>query len=73
MSKATVLQKSIEHIQQVQSEKKMKEEELNGLRKEVIALQIMKSNYSDLVKVHQVSRQKNFLREILGPPSIMQS
>ena len=53
VSKATVLQKSIDYIQYVQTQKKKQEEELSLLRKEVIALQIMRENYEQLVKAHQ--------------------
>ncbi|PSN47517.1 hypothetical protein C0J52_02235 [Blattella germanica] len=44
LSKATVLQKSIDYIQ---------EEERNALRKEVVALRIMQANYEQIVKAHQ--------------------
>ncbi|RWS31856.1 max-like protein X [Leptotrombidium deliense] len=53
LSKATVLQKSIDYIQFLQQQKKKQEEELQVLRKEVVALQIMKSNYEQMVKLHQ--------------------
>ncbi len=52
-----MLQKSIEYIQQVQQQKKRQEEELALLRKEVIALQIMRGNYEQLVKMHQSQTQ----------------
>ena len=48
-----MLQKSIEYIQYVQNQKLKQEEELSMLRKEVIALQIMRGNYEQLVKAHQ--------------------
>lgn len=53
MSKATVLQKSIDYITFLLQQKKKHEEELIALRKEVVALQIMKTNYEQIVKVHQ--------------------
>lgn len=53
VSKAIVLQKSIDYIQHVQSQKKKQEDDLASLRKEVIALQIMRTNYETLVKAHQ--------------------
>eukprot|EP00095_Tigriopus_kingsejongensis_P010015 maker-scaffold1048_size67263-snap-gene-0.21 protein:Tk10015 transcript:maker-scaffold1048_size67263-snap-gene-0.21-mRNA-1 annotation:"max-like protein x" len=53
VSKATVLQKSIDYIQYVQLQKKKQENELSLLRKEVIALKIMRANYEQLVKAHQ--------------------
>ena len=53
MSKAIVLQKSIDYIQHVQSQKRKQEDDLASLRKEVVALQIMRTNYETLVKAHQ--------------------
>ncbi|KAJ8670727.1 hypothetical protein QAD02_001986 [Eretmocerus hayati] len=53
LSKATVLQKSIDYIQFLLQQKKKQEEERNALRKEVIALRIMKTNYEQIVKAHQ--------------------
>lgn len=53
MSKATVLQKSIDYIQFLLQQKKKQEEERNALRKEVVALQIMKANYEQMVKSQQ--------------------
>lgn len=59
MSKATVLQKSIDYITFLLQQKKKHEEELNALRKEVVALQIMKANYEQIVKVHQSQPGQN--------------
>jgi len=53
LSKATILQKSIDYIQYLLQQKKKQEEELAALRKEVVALQIMKVNYEQIVKAHQ--------------------
>ncbi|CAH0553530.1 unnamed protein product [Brassicogethes aeneus] len=53
LSKATVLQKSIDYIQYLQQQKKKQEEERNGLRKEVVALRIMQTNYEQIVKAQQ--------------------
>lgn len=53
LSKATILQRSIDYIQVLQSQKKKQDEDLQSLRKEVFALQIMKSNYEQIVKLHQ--------------------
>ncbi|XP_018909509.2 max-like protein X isoform X1 [Bemisia tabaci] len=53
MSKATVLQKSIDYIQFLLRQKKMLEEERNALRKEVMALRIMQANYELMVKAQQ--------------------
>ncbi|CAG5087942.1 Similar to MLX: Max-like protein X (Homo sapiens) [Cotesia congregata] len=53
LSKATVLQKSIDYIQFLLQQKKKQEEERNALRKEVLALRIMEANYEQIVKAHQ--------------------
>lgn len=53
LSKATVLQKSIDYIQYLQQQKKKQEDERNALRKEVIALRIMQTNYEQIVKAQQ--------------------
>jgi MAX-like protein X len=53
LSKATILQRSIDYIQFLQQQKKKQDDELQSSRKEVIALQIMKSNYEQMVKLHQ--------------------
>ena len=50
LSKAVVLQKSIDYIIFLQEQKKKQEMERNGLRKEFIALHIMKNNYEQIVK-----------------------
>ncbi|KAK9503886.1 hypothetical protein O3M35_010352 [Rhynocoris fuscipes] len=53
LSKATVLQKSIDYIQFLLQQKKKEEEERNALRKEVIALRIMQANYEQMVKAQE--------------------
>ncbi|KAJ8414423.1 hypothetical protein AAFF_G00052930 [Aldrovandia affinis] len=66
ISKATVLQKSkcfmnlssIDYIQFLHKEKKKQEEEVSMLRKEVMALKIMKINYEHIVKAHQDNPQQ---------------
>lgn len=55
LSKATILQRSIEHIQVLQKAKHKHESDLKTLRKEMCALQIMKNNYEQMLKQHQVS------------------
>jgi len=57
VSKAVVLQKSIDYIQYLSVQKKKQENDLNSLRKEVVALQIMRANYEQLVKAHQRAPQ----------------
>ena len=54
-SKAVVLQKAIDYIQHVETQKKRQESELNSLKKEMAALEIMRENYDQLVKAHQSS------------------
>ncbi|XP_066499153.1 max-like protein X isoform X2 [Hoplias malabaricus] len=58
ISKATVLQKTIDYIQFLHKEKKKQEEEVSTLRKEVMALKIMKTNYEHIVKAHQNNPQQ---------------
>ncbi|XP_044303279.1 max-like protein X isoform X1 [Varanus komodoensis] len=53
LSKAIVLQKTIDYIQFLHKEKKKQEEEVSTLRKDVMALKIMKINYEQIVKAHQ--------------------
>jgi len=48
-SKAVVLQKAIDYIQHVETQKKRQESELNSLKKEMAALEIMRENYDQLV------------------------
>merc|ERR1719431_1912140 len=57
VSKAVVLQKSIDYLQFLSQQKKKQESELSSLRKEVVALQIMRANYEQLVKAHQRAPQ----------------
>jgi len=67
VSKAVVLQKSIEFIQYLGSQKKKQEAQLSSLRKEVVALQIMRANYEQLVKAHQRAPQ---VQEDLVPDEV---
>jgi len=57
VSKAVVLQKSIDYLQYLSHQKKKQEADLATLRKEVVALQIMRANYDQLVKAHQRAPQ----------------
>ncbi|XP_015913515.1 max-like protein X [Parasteatoda tepidariorum] len=59
LSKATILQRSIDYIQFLIQQKKKQDEELVALRKEVRALEIMKTNYEAIVKVHQSQPSSN--------------
>jgi len=67
VSKAVVLQKSIDYIQYLAVQKKKQETDLNSLRKEVVALQIMRANYEQLVKAHQRAPQ---VQEDLVPDEV---
>jgi MAX-like protein X len=58
LSKAAILQKSIDYIQYLIQQKKKQEEDVESLRKEVMALKIMKANYEHIVKAHQNTPQQ---------------
>lgn len=53
LSKATILQRSIDYIQSLRKSKVKTEHELKSLRRELCALQIMKGNYEQMLKQHQ--------------------
>jgi MAX-like protein X len=55
LSKATILQRSIEYIQTLHKSKLKHENELKTLRKEVCALQIMNKNYESMLRQHQIT------------------
>ena len=50
LSKASILQRSIDYIQQLQQQNKELHEKRDSLKKELMALKIMKENYERLVK-----------------------
>ena len=50
LSKAVVLQRTLSYIEYLQQQKKKQSEELVKLRKEKVALAIMKANYEQIVK-----------------------
>ncbi|XP_020893252.1 max-like protein X isoform X3 [Exaiptasia diaphana] len=52
-SKAVILQKTIDYIGYMINEKKKNDEELEKLRKEVMAFRIMKANYESIAIAHQ--------------------
>jgi len=64
LSKATILQRSIDYIQFLQQQKNKQDDELNQLRKEMVALQIMKSNYEQMVKLHQQQQPGQSMNQI---------
>ncbi|KAB7506834.1 Max-like protein X [Armadillidium nasatum] len=53
VSKATVLQKSVDYIHYMQNCKKKQEEEVAALKKEVVGMTILKLNYEQIVSAHQ--------------------
>lgn len=53
LSKASILQRSIDYIQLLQQQNKELDDRRQSLHKEMIALQIMKTNYEQIVKHHQ--------------------
>ncbi|ESN99696.1 hypothetical protein HELRODRAFT_176457 [Helobdella robusta] len=57
LSKASILQKTIDYIQFLMQQKKKQEEDHENLKKEVTALKIMKSQYEQMVKSCQNSYQ----------------
>lgn len=57
ISKATVLQRSVDYIQYLVQQKKKQEEDLEKLRKDVMGLKIMKANYEHIVTAHQNTPQ----------------
>ena len=50
LSKASILQRSIDYIQQLQQQNKQLQEKQESIKKERMALQIMKENYERLVR-----------------------
>ena len=55
VSKAVILQRSLDYIEFLQKDNKKQAEELSKLKKEKIALEIMKSSYEQIVKQHNTS------------------
>lgn len=57
--KATVLKRSIDYIHEMEKEKDNHEQELDSLKKEIIALKIMKSNYEEILQFHKNQPKDN--------------
>ena len=57
--KATVLKRSIDYIVELEKEKDNHDKELESLKKEIMALRIMKSNYDEILKYHQSTPANN--------------
>lgn len=64
LSKATVLQKSIDYMQFLQNGKKKQEEELASLEKERVAMTILKLNYETVVAAHHNQRPGSAARQV---------
>ncbi|KAF2353877.1 Ribosomal protein S4/S9 eukaryotic/archaeal [Trinorchestia longiramus] len=64
LSKATVLQKSIDYMQFLQNCKKKQEDELNELNKKSVAMTILKLNYETIVAAHHSQRPGNTTRQV---------
>ena len=58
LSKTVVLQRTLTYVEYLQQQKKKQTEELMKLRKEKVALAIMKANYEQIVK-QQLSNTSN--------------
>lgn len=56
LSKATILQRSIDYIQDLQKAQLKREHDLKQLRKEASALTIMRNNYETMLKQQQLSQ-----------------
>jgi len=63
ISKAAVLQRSIDYIHYIQAQKKKQEDELSQLQKEVKALKVMRAQYEQLVKAHRQGAVAGDLRD----------
>jgi len=62
LSKATILSKTIDYVSFLSKEKKKQDDDLDSLRKEVMALKIMKDNLEQLVQTHQSMPQCGLLQ-----------
>lgn len=58
MSKATVLQKSIDYVSYLKQQKQKQEEERAAMLKEVKALRILQKNYEHMLQNQQASNQQ---------------
>lgn len=63
LSKAAILQRSIEYIQTLQQKQMKREKELKVRRKEVLGLKIMKDNYDEMVRQQQQQQQQQADRQ----------
>jgi len=53
ITRATTLEQTIDYIHELEKEKDKHEQELDSLKKEIIALKIMKSNYEEILQYHR--------------------
>ena len=59
LSKAVVLQRTLSYVEYLQQQKKKQAEEVNKLRKEKVALTIMKTGYEQIVKQQSAHNSMN--------------
>ncbi|CAF0897568.1 unnamed protein product [Brachionus calyciflorus] len=57
--KATVLKRSIDYIHELEKDKDKHEHDLDSLKKEIMALRIMKSNYEEMLQYHRNTPKDN--------------
>lgn len=53
ITRATTLEQTIDYIVELEKEKDKHEQELDSLKKEIMALKIMKSNYEEILQYHR--------------------
>lgn len=64
LSKASILQRSIDYIQSLQNQNKQLDDRRQSLHKEMIALQIMKQNYEAIVKSQQHTQSGHSVSQV---------
>ncbi|EDV27650.1 uncharacterized protein TRIADDRAFT_53573 [Trichoplax adhaerens] len=58
-SKAIILQRAVEYLQYLTEDRRKLHEQLDQFRKEVMALEIMKTNYEQIARVHNQPQQES--------------
>ena len=59
LSKAVILSKTIDYIEQISSDAEHDENELRKLQKETTGLKIMLGNYDSIIKSHRANHNYN--------------
>lgn len=59
ITRAITLEQTIDYIHEMEKEKDKHDQELDSLKKEVIALKIMKSNYEEILQFHRNQPKEN--------------